>query len=283
MPSAGAPAKINWLLHVLGKRDDGYHEVLSLMQKVDLSDKLSFEPLSADDIILESDVPVPKNENLVYRAALLLKKETGCKSGARIKLQKLIPMAAGLGGGSSDAACTLSSLNEVWGLKLTPAGLKELGAKLGSDVPFFLDGSGAIATGRGEIIEYAPLGGPFFILIVKPSFGVSTPWAYSLLKDYTGLTKARENIKIFIRALREGDFSALTGLGRVNDLEPGVLRACPEIERIKTALREKGAVFSSMSGSGSAVFGLFRTSGEAEKAGRELCLSFWCRVVRSVV
>lgn len=283
MISTGAPAKINWLLYVLGKRDDGYHEILSVMQRVDLSDKLSFAPSEDEKIQLESDVPIPQDENLITRAALLLRKETGSRAGARIKLQKMIPLEAGLGGGSSDAAATLEALNKLWGLRLTPGDLTELGAKLGCDVPFFLGGPGAIASGRGECLEDASFGEPLFILIVKPPFGVRTPWAYSLLKGYTGLTKARENIKILIRALRERDFSALQEFTEGNDLEPGVLRACPEIERIKTALREKGAVFSSMSGSGSAVFGLFRTSAAAQKAGRELCLSFWCRVVRSIV
>jgi 4-diphosphocytidyl-2-C-methyl-D-erythritol kinase len=277
-----APAKINWLLYVLGKRDDGYHEILSLMQKVDLCDRLSLAPRE-NEIALESDLPIPAGENLVMKAALLLKREAGTGKGAHIKLEKAVPLQAGLGGGSSDAAAALVGLNKLWGLGLSSGDLAQLGGKLGSDVPFFLGHSLAIAGGRGESLEPAGESRALYLLIVKPLFGVQTAWAYMRLKGYTKLTKAHNNIKIFLRALRKGDFDALREFRSGNDLEAGVLGAFPEIMRIKSGLREKGAVYSAMTGSGSAVFGLFPDKGLAEKAAREVCLSWWCRVVRSIL
>jgi len=283
MLSLEAPAKINWLLYVLGKRDDGFHEILSLVQKIDLRDKLIISAREDGKITLESDLAVPPAENLVMKAALLLKKETGAKDGADIKLEKSVPVEAGLGGGSSDAAAVLLALNTLWGLRLSKNGLMELGKRLGSDVPFFLNGPCAITAGRGEVLEPAVPAREIYILLAKPLFGVSSSWAYGRLKGYTELTKAQKNIKIFLRALREGDFNALREFRSGNDLEPGVLGAFPEIMNIKAALREKGAVYSSMTGSGSAVFGLFTGAGPAERAAREICLSRWCRVVRSLI
>jgi len=283
MLSLEAPAKINWLLYVLGKRDDGYHEILSLVQKVDLRDRVALKPREDGKITLKSDLPVPPGQNLVVKAALLLKNETGAKDGVHIRLEKSVPVEAGLGGGSSDAAAALLGLNALWRLKLSREDLMELARRLGSDVPFFLGQSCAVVAGRGEALEPAAPGSPVYILIVKPFFGVGTAWAYGRIKGYTELTKAQNNIKIFLRALREGDFNALREFRAGNDLEPGVLGAFPEIMRIKAALREKGAVYSSMTGSGSAVFGLFAEGRLAERAAKEICLSSWCRVVRSIV
>lgn len=274
-----APAKINWFIFIPGKRDDGYHEIRSLMQRVDLCDQLTFE--LADSLQLESDSPIPVAENIVWKAALLLKEHAGQKAekGARITLKKNIPMQAGLGGGSSDAAAALTGLNRLWGLGLPQADLCRLGAKLGSDVPFFLGPPCAMVSGRGEQTSPVRLETPMELLLVKPSFGVSTTWAYRSLARYRGLTKVEDNIKLFIRALRNGDLDRLEELG-VNDLEAGVLPAFPEISRIKAALREAGALYARMSGSGSAVFGIFQDGRAARKAASKM--KWRCMAARTV-
>ncbi|MDA8091719.1 MAG: 4-(cytidine 5'-diphospho)-2-C-methyl-D-erythritol kinase [Nitrospiraceae bacterium] len=272
-----APAKINWFLFIPGKRDDGYHEIRSLMQRVDLADQMTFE--AADTITLESDCQVPVHENAAWKAALLLKDHTGIEKGARITLKKNVPMEAGLGGGSSDAACALAGLNRLWELGLSAAELAGLGAKLGSDVPFFLGPHCSLVSGRGETTESAGLEKSYDLLLAKPSFGVSTAWAYRALTRYTGLTKTRNNIKMFIRALKEGALDRLEALGG-NDLESGVLPAFPEISRIKDALKREGAIYVMMSGSGSTVFGIFRDAEAARRAAGKM--SWWCRTARTV-
>ncbi len=272
-----APAKINWFIYIPGKRDDGYHEIRSLMQRVDLSDRLTFEP--ADSLSLDSDCPIPVAENIVWKAALLLKEHTGAERGARMTLRKNIPSEAGLGGGSSDAAAALLGLDRLWGLGLSQAELSMLGAKLGSDVPFFLGPPCALVSGRGEQTMPVGLERPLDLLLVKPSFGVSTGWAYRSIARYSGLTKAEENIKLFIRALKDGELDRLEALGE-NDLEAGVLPAFPEIGRIKTALREEGALYTRMSGSGSAVFGVFPDGQMARKAASRM--DWWCVAARTV-
>ena len=272
-----APAKINWFLFVPGKRDDGYHEIRSLMQCVDLADQLSFE--AADTLSLEANCSIPTYDNAVWRAALLLKEHAGIDKGARISLKKNVPMEAGLGGGSSDAASALMGLNRLWELGLSGGELSRLGAKLGSDVPFFLGARCSLVSGRGEITKPVGLEGSFALLIVKPSFGVPTPWAYRALSRYTGLTNAGNNIKLFIRALKDGDLESLDTSGG-NDLETGVLPAYPEISRIKDALKREGASYVMMSGSGSTVFGVFRNQEAARRAARKM--SWWCRIASTV-
>ncbi|MDA8174124.1 MAG: 4-(cytidine 5'-diphospho)-2-C-methyl-D-erythritol kinase [Nitrospiraceae bacterium] len=277
MLSLRAPAKINWALFIAGRRDDGYHEIISLIQCIDLWDELSFEPFGA--ITLESDCPVPPASNLVWKAALLLKDYAGVDAGARITLKKNIPMEAGLGGGSSDAAFTLMGLNKLWGLKIPNGKLAALGAQLGSDVPFFFYGPSAIVTGRGEVVKRVKTGQPMRLTVSKPDFGVSSGWAYRALRGYTGLTKARDNIKLFIRALARRDYSALEDAGG-NDLEPGVCAAYPEIGRMKAELGKKGAFYAHMSGSGSAVYGVFGGLDEAMRAASGM--SWWSRAVSTI-
>ncbi len=277
MLSLPAPAKINWFIFVPGKRDDGYHEIRSLMQLVDLSDRLTFE--SADSLSLDSDCPIPAAENIVWKAALLLKEHTGTEKGARITLKKTIPSEAGLGGGSSDAAAALLGLDRLWGLGLPREALLRLGARLGSDVPFFLGPPCSLVSGRGEQASPVGLKKPLDLLLVKPSFGVSTGWAYRSLARFSRLTKAEENIKLFIRALKDGELDRLEGLGE-NDLEAGVLSAYPEISRIKAALRKQGALYARMSGSGAAVFGIFPDGRTARSAAASM--GWWCMTAKTV-
>ncbi|MGD1075156.1 MAG: 4-(cytidine 5'-diphospho)-2-C-methyl-D-erythritol kinase [Thermodesulfovibrionales bacterium] len=277
-----APAKINWFLQVLRKRDDGYHDISSLMQYVALSDTLTME--HSDEIEVVSDLNIPQEENLVHKAALLMREWSGIKAGVRITLKKEIPMSAGLGGGSSDAATSLLGLSRLWNLDLTPKELSEIGEALGSDVPFFFHGPVAVVEGRGEIVSPVRLKSAYPLVLVKPPVAVSSAWAYAqvnVTQEAKVLTKKHNNIKLFRQGLENGDFSLLSSLHR-NDLEPLVVKRFPIIREIKQKLMLIGAVFSAMSGSGSTVFGVFRTDEEADRAADELSAN-WCKAVKTVI
>ncbi len=274
--SLKAPAKINWFLSVLDKRDDGYHNIISPMQCVDLYDVLTFE--EAEDIRLISDLNIPAEGNLVFKAAALLKKVSSYKFGARIELQKNIPVAAGLGGGSSDAAYTLMGLNRLWELNFDRKALMDLAAEIGSDVPFFLAGTFSLIEGRGEKVTAMSTEGAMILLLVKPDVSVSTAWAYNSFK--TGLTKKTVDIKLFCQALDRKNYAFLRD-AVWNDLEDVVIRKYPVIGELKEKLEQNGALLSLMSGSGSAVFGVFNTFEEAVRASTNLRGS-WCRVVRTL-
>ncbi|MDA8434160.1 MAG: 4-(cytidine 5'-diphospho)-2-C-methyl-D-erythritol kinase [Nitrospiraceae bacterium] len=276
--TAEAPAKINWFLFISGKRNDGYHDIVTAMQRVSLSDRISFEEAAEVDLI--SDLDIPPSENLVYRAAELLKRHSRYSGGARIVLEKKIPHAAGLGGGSSDAACTLKGLNRLWGLDFDADVLMELGARLGSDVPFFIGESPfAFAEGRGERVRGIAAKASVWMLLVKPDIGVSTAWAYGAYKPE--LTKKSVDIKLFCQALDRKDYPSLRQMIG-NDLEKGVVGKCRVIADIKGTLLGNGAVVAAMSGSGSSVFGVFSSRVEAEAAS-SLLRKHWCRVVRTLV
>jgi 4-diphosphocytidyl-2-C-methyl-D-erythritol kinase len=281
MLSLKAPAKINWFLNVRCKRSDGYHEISSLMQCLTLGDSLTFE--DADDIDVSADLPIPREENLVYKAALLMRERCGIRKGVRITLKKEIPLAAGLGGGSSDAAYTMRGLNDFWGLTLTPAELADLGSGIGSDVPFFFHGPAALIEGRGERVTPVALKRSCTLLLVKPPTGISAAWAYGQMKAapcHEALPKRDSPVAQFCRALDEGNFSFLSSL-QSNDLEPPVLREHPVIGEIKEELRRKGALFSSMSGSGSTVFGVFASDEDAGRAAADFS-PYWCRAARTL-
>ena len=274
--SLKAPAKINWFLSVLNKRDDGYHNIVSPMQCVDLFDVLTFE--EAEDIHLLSDLSIPAEGNLVFKAAALLKRASSYKFGARIELQKNIPVAAGLGGGSSDAAYTLMGLNRLWGLNFDRKALMDLAAEIGSDVPFFLAGNFSLIEGRGEKVTAVNTECSMILLLVKPDISVSTAWAYNSFK--TGLTKKTVDIKLFCQALDRKNYAFLRD-AVWNDLEDVVIRKYPVIGELKEKLKQNGAVFSLMSGSGSAVFGVFNAIEEAVNASSAF-QGNWCRVVRTL-
>ncbi|NJD56352.1 MAG: 4-(cytidine 5'-diphospho)-2-C-methyl-D-erythritol kinase [Nitrospirae bacterium] len=272
-----APAKINWFLSVLGKREDGYHEISSLMQCIDLCDTLLFE--HCDTLEVVSDVPgLPVEKNLVFRTATLLREAVNERRGARITLKKEIPLAAGMGGGSSDAAFTLTGLDRLWGTRLGAERLRGIGAGIGSDIPFFIDDVYAIVEGRGERIT--PLGdaSEVTLLLVNPRIPVSAAWAYKVCQ--IGLTKKPIDIKLFCQTLARKDFDALKSM-LVNDLEPAVIAAHPEIGRIKENLYRFGASAAAMSGSGSTVFGVFRSADAAHGAAAHMG-TYWHRVVRTL-
>jgi 4-diphosphocytidyl-2-C-methyl-D-erythritol kinase len=258
-----AYAKINLGLRVLERRPDGFHNIETIFHRVALSDRLTFEP--ADEIqVVSTDAAAPGDEtNLCYRAAVLLRELTGSRAGVRITLEKQIPVGAGLGGGSSDAATVLKELPRFW---QTPVDLpRMLGAalRLGSDVPFFLGSQSALAFGRGEILEYFPLTLPFTILLCSPAISVSTTWAYRQVAPRASGGGEDPGLKTIL----------IEGLGRpevlraalINDFEPVVFAAYPEIAAIKRVILDGNAHFALMSGSGSSVYGLFADEPSASR------------------
>ncbi|MEE8328877.1 MAG: 4-(cytidine 5'-diphospho)-2-C-methyl-D-erythritol kinase, partial [Thermodesulfovibrionia bacterium] len=271
-----APAKINWFLNVLGRRDDGYHDIESIIQKISLYDFISFWP--SEDLTLKTELQIPTEQNLVYKAAVLLKKTSGVSAGAKIRLNKNVPVAAGLGGGSSDAALTLIGLNKLWSLGLSCSELNVLAEQLGSDVPFFLHGPLAFVNGRGEnVTDYRSIKS-INILLVKPPVSVSTRWAYENLK-LTKRTSKVNNITLFIHAIRKGELQGTSSFH--NDLEPVATKTFPVIADIKERLLREGAILSMMSGSGPTVFGVFESAREAGKASKAF-KDCWTAAVQTI-
>jgi 4-diphosphocytidyl-2-C-methyl-D-erythritol kinase len=262
-----APAKVNLHLEVLAKRPDGYHEIATLMVAVSLYDTLEFKEENSGEIQLDCDHAdlTTGADNLVSRAAHLLRQRTGCQRGARIRLEKRIPLAAGLGGGSSDAAATLAGLNHLWRLSLTQPNLALLGAELGSDVAFFFATPAAWCTGRGEQVTALPLGKPLWFVLVCPHLGLSTAEVY---RGVTVPDQPQTGAEI-VRAAREGNVEEI-GRRLHNRLEPVALQLCPTLARIQTQLAGLGAAGQAMSGSGSSYFALCRDSREALRIAREL-------------
>lgn len=249
-----APAKINLTLDVLRKRSDGYHEVEMIMTTVDLSDRIGLESRADNKIqIISADRYVPDDHrNLAYQAAKLLKDTYSISSGVTILLEKKIPVAAGLAGGSSDAAATLKGLNQLWNLGLSLDELAEHGAKIGSDVSFCIYGGTALATGRGEKIEELPSPPNCWIILAKPSIGVSTADVYGGLKMDRVI---HPNTREMIRAIKEKDYGLMcSSMG--NALESVTLDLYPEVSILKEQMVKFGADAVLMSGSGPTVFGL---------------------------
>lgn len=249
-----APAKINLTLDVLHKRPDGYHEVEMIMTTVDLSDRIGLETRNDGVIqIVSADRYVPDDHrNLAFQAAKLLKDTYKVTEGVSIFLEKKIPVAAGLAGGSSDAAATLKGLNQIWNLNLSVDQLAVHGAKIGSDVSFCVYGGTALATGRGESIYELPSPPNCWIILAKPSIGVSTADVYG------GLNVAEidhPNTNEMIRAIQEKDYELMcSSMG--NALESVTLKLYPEVSMIKEQMMKFGADAVLMSGSGPTVFGL---------------------------
>ena len=261
-----APAKLNTLLKVLGRRADGYHELVSIMVPVGLFDHLEVSLVHRRGIFFSSKgLPVPTSkENLIYRAARAFLFRTGLTHGVSIKLTKNIPVAAGLGGGSSDAAATLKAMNEMWSNPLTFKELSDLAVGLGADVPFFLLNKPSIARGIGEILEPIGKWPKFWYVIVSPPLEVSTAWVYRNLK----LKLTRETHSYNIDCLKKECHNVDHFLE--NDLESVTASRFPIIDNIKEALMNEGSVGALMSGSGPSVFGIFRSKDQALLAKRNL-------------
>jgi 4-diphosphocytidyl-2-C-methyl-D-erythritol kinase len=268
-------AKLNLGLEVLFRREDGYHELRTIFQTVDLTDRLHFEAtssgieLATDDSSLATD-----RENLVVKAAELLRDQARVEAGARIVLEKQIPPGKGLGGGSADAAITLLALNRLWGLDVSSRTLTALAREIGADVPYFLLGGTALGLGRGD--EVYPLAPEldFPILLILPDFSLETAAVYRNLE----LTRRESSTTLvhFVSSVLDGrgDFLFVS-----NDLESAAMKAFPPIERFKRDLLELGASAASLTGSGSAVFGVFKDLAMAHSATRFLA----SRGVRAIV
>jgi 4-diphosphocytidyl-2-C-methyl-D-erythritol kinase len=273
-------AKINWTLDVLFKRDDGYHELRTIYQTVSLHDQLLITETSGDIEIVCEDSRVPCDEtNLAFKAAAALREATNTTKGARIEIQKRIPVAAGLGGGSSNAAATLRALVKLWKLQIDELELFRIGAALGSDVPFFLIGGTALGVGRGEEVYPIEQVRCENLLLVNPGFAVSTRDAYEKLSR---LTRPEPASIIAFSQLAAKGIRELPLAAR-NDLEAPVLAAYPEIAEVKRRLLSLGARHALMSGSGATVFGVFDNSQAAEQSETELReAGYWAERVRAV-
>jgi 4-diphosphocytidyl-2-C-methyl-D-erythritol kinase len=259
--------KVNLLLNVLGKRPDGYHELETVMHPVDFCDRLDFERSGSGIRLSCSDARLPVNsKNLVFRAAALFMQTAGVADGVRIHLHKQIPIAAGLGGGSGNAAVTLLALNELFGLPLPAEELGELAGSLGSDIPFFLQSNPALATGRGNNITplpYFPALRGTYLVLVHPGFGISTPWAYEQLAAFPAASRGTPGRAQRLVFLLQTDLVA-AGMEFYNSLEAPALRKYPLLALFQENFRENGAVGALMSGSGSTTFAIASSKSSAE-------------------
>ena len=257
-----SPAKVNLFLEVLEKRKDGYHNVETILETVDLCDDIILKE-TKEGIEIESDFPsLPLGrENLAYQAAFLLKKRLGIEKGIQITINKRIPLASGLGGGSSNGASVLLGLNKLWDLNLSYEELLGLAREIGADVPFFLRKGRALGRGRGDELQLLPPGPALYFVLVSPDFKVSTEWVYENLKN---LTKEKQSIKMILSALKSGDIGKVAN-SIYNRLEEAVIPRHPQIAKIKKRLLELGACGALMSGSGSSVFGLVEDGKRAKE------------------
>ncbi|EOL50707.1 4-(cytidine 5'-diphospho)-2-C-methyl-D-erythritol kinase [Enterococcus caccae] len=258
-----APAKINLGLDALYKRQDGYHELEMVMASVDLADRLTFELLPKNEIVLETDssfLPVDRR-NHVYQAAELLKNTFDLTQGVRIYIEKRIPVAAGLAGGSSDCAAALRGLNRLWNLGLSLEELAELGSKIGSDVPYCIHGGTAFVTGRGEKIEFLPSMPQCWVVLVKPKMSVSTS---SIFGSLSFNSIQHPDIQGLKQAIETDDYLLMTEkIGNV--LEGVTIKRHPVIQQIKDRMMKYGADAALMSGSGPTVFALCEKKTRAQR------------------
>ncbi len=259
-----SPAKVNLFLEVLGKRDDGYHDLATLMQRISLFDEMEFSLREEGIVVKCPGSGLPEDErNIAYRAVRALLERAGCRGGVEITIRKRIPMAAGLGGGSSNAASTLVVLNDFMGLAFSRDELIEIGATIGADVPFFIFEKTAWAFGIGDRLQEADNIPILWFVLLNPGIEISTKTVYQGLD--LGLTK--EGIEFNIHNFRTAE--EIAG-GLRNDLENVAFRLFPVLADLKRVLLDHGALGSLMSGSGSTVFGIFEGEKEALKAAESL-------------
>ncbi len=275
--SCFAPAKLNLGLWILGRRTDGYHELLSLMIPITLGDELRGE--SFPHLHLQYEPPQHFPRDLVWEAAQRLRAVAGIEHGAKILVRKRIPVGAGLGGGSSDAAAALRMLLQLWTVELSCEQLMALAQELGSDVPFFLLRQPALVRGRGERLQPVALELPYWFLVLYPGFPIATAWAYDNLRCPPGLQA--EPALAWDEILAQLP-KAPTLFERVfrNDFEPMLFRSYPELRTLRDELRDSGAFYAAVTGSGSAVFGVFESEQAARRAARRWSASLQCFVCR---
>ena len=259
-----AYAKVNLTLDVTGKRDDGYHDLRSVMQTIDLYDTLTFVRNDTGEVTLTStseQVPVGE-DNLIVRACNLMREAYGIEEGVDVDLVKEIPVQAGLGGGSADAAGALRAMNDLFALGLPVETLCEHGARLGADVPFCIRGGTCLAEGIGEILTPLPSPPACTVLIVKPQAGISTAEAYQTL-DLKPIEE-HPDVDALVQALRDGNLNAMCDV-MGNVFEPVAFRRVPALQELENTMLDYGAARAMMSGSGPSVFGIYRDETDAVK------------------
>jgi 4-diphosphocytidyl-2-C-methyl-D-erythritol kinase len=269
-----AHAKINLGLYVIARRPDGYHDIETVFCRIGIADHIALSP-SSEIVVTSSSPDAPGGEtNICYKAARLLRAHLKEQSGVHIHIEKKVPVGAGLGGGSSDAALVLTELPTFWKRSVERADLLRLALDLGSDVPYFLSDGAAVGRGRGELLEHFPLDIPFSILICNPNIHISTAWAYG--KITPGTAGKPDDLKAVVTAgMRHPHY--LQELR--NDFEKVVFDAYPEVRRIKEEMLRRGAVFALMSGSGSTLFSFF----EDPETADQLAADFTSRGFRAFV
>ena len=259
-------AKINLTLDVKAAREDGFHEVSMIMQQIRLWDDLYLEITEGEKVTFESNIPFlgASENNIAYRAVVLMRERFGLTGGLAVRLNKRIPIAAGLAGGSADTAAVLRGMNRLYQLNLSRGQLMKIGAEVGSDIPYCIMGGTCRATGRGEWVQRLKVSMPFaYVVLVKPPFGISTPWSYRMF-DHQIITK-RPDEKAMEEAMASGNLKAV-GAQMVNLLEPAALSKYPVLEVIQQDLKDLGADGAMMSGSGPTVYGLFARKDMASNA-----------------
>ncbi|MBR1853910.1 MAG: 4-(cytidine 5'-diphospho)-2-C-methyl-D-erythritol kinase [Lachnospiraceae bacterium] len=286
-----AYAKINLGLDVLGRRPNGYHEVKMVMQTVDIWDELTFERMGSEQmrsnssdigVVLTTDageLPVDQ-DNLICRAVKLMRDEYGFTGGVKIHLQKNIPIAAGMAGGSTDAAAALKGINELFELGATDERLMELGVRIGADVPYCVMGGTALAEGIGERLTKLAAAPQCVLLVVKPDMNVSTKEVYTALDALAAYV--HPDIDGMVAAIQSGNLEGVVSrLGNV--LEPVTVKQCPAVLTIRKMMDAEGAKGSLMSGSGPTVFGIFENEESAKQAQEKICRNRECMVKQSFV
>ncbi len=280
-----APAKLNLHLAVLGLRPDGFHGIESVFQAISMSDRIEFELSNGDGIDIQGDFDCPPGRNTMHAAASLFFQAAGLKAALRLSVDKRIPAGAGMGGGSSDAGAVLRALDLAYGHPLPPAELAAIGAKVGSDVPFFLGSAAAYVGGRGELIEPLPARDDFSLVVVAPDFPIATKDAYARV-DASRADAARE---ASARAAAAFAAPVTRGFDRLaetyrhppetwdfrNDFFDALLPAYPRLGDALDAIKATGALFAGLTGSGSALFGVYNGRIEAERAGARLEDAGW--------
>ncbi len=278
-----AYGKVNLGLDVTGRREDGYHEVRMIMQTVGIYDRIDLLYRDRPGVTIETNLRyIPENgNNLACRAANLLMEEFGIRQGVHIRLRKYVPVAAGMGGGSSDAAAVLFGVNKMFGLGLTAEELRQRALQIGADVPFCVLRGTALCEGIGEILTPLPPAPRCHVLIAKPAAGVSTKTVYENFDADAADPSRRPDIDGIAEAIRRRDLAGMAAkMGNV--LETVTEPLCPEIRDIRQMLMEAGALNARMSGSGPTVFGLFDDSGKAEAACDRMRRGAGSRLARQV-
>ena len=280
-----ARAKINWTLDILGQREDGYHLMDMLMQSVSLADTITLTPASEVTITTGGYPKLPANErNLAYRAAIALQNATNCRNGAAIHVEKRIPVGAGMGGGSADAAGVLAGLNQLWKTGLNQQELEAIGLTLGADVPFCLRGGLTRTTGIGEKMVSLPCSRLYDLVVIQPCRGLSTGEVFTAYHEKADIPRPATGAAQL--ALENGDAALLAeSLGNVLQAVSQDMR--PPIGDAIAALKQRGAIAALMTGSGSAVFGVFESEEDAREAARSLrsrwASTFYCRTCQESI